>query len=217
MRKEGFTLIELLIVVAIIAILAAIAVPNFLEAQARAKVSRAKNDLRTCNVGVDSYLVDENDIPPDQLSPDWGPWPRPASVTEETGAGLDLRLDPAYTAQNPERWRYRTYINWRRFTTPIAYITHVYIDPFSRVVPLAYETLRNPETNKRAICLMSAAGPDRGITPVGRRGSNTAFPRCIYDPSNGTVSSGDMFRPAALRDTGYAKEYYGEAFDLVSH
>jgi prepilin-type N-terminal cleavage/methylation domain-containing protein len=63
MMKKGFTLIELLIVVAIIAILAAIAVPNFLEAQTRAKISRVKADLRTIATGVESYLVDHNIYP----------------------------------------------------------------------------------------------------------------------------------------------------------
>ena len=57
---KGFTLIELLIVVAIIAILALIAVPNFLEAQTRAKVSRTRNDLRALAVAEEAYCVDWN-------------------------------------------------------------------------------------------------------------------------------------------------------------
>lgn len=62
-RKNAFTLIELLIVVAIIAILAAIAVPNFLEAQVRAKVSRVKSDLRSLATALESYVVDHNHYP----------------------------------------------------------------------------------------------------------------------------------------------------------
>ena len=59
-KRTGFTLIELLIVVAIIAILAAIAVPNFLEAQIRSKVSRVKSDMRALATAQESYYVDWN-------------------------------------------------------------------------------------------------------------------------------------------------------------
>ena len=67
--KRAFTLIELLIVVAIIAILAAIAVPNFLEAQVRSKLARSKSDLRQCTVAWTAYRVDHNDYPPDWNTP----------------------------------------------------------------------------------------------------------------------------------------------------
>jgi len=61
--QRGFTLIELLIVVAIIAILAAIAVPNFLEAQTRSKISRVRSDLRALATAIESYAVDHTSLP----------------------------------------------------------------------------------------------------------------------------------------------------------
>ena len=64
-RIRGFTLIELLIVVAIIAILAAIAVPNFLEARVRSQVSRVKADQRSYGTAIESYYVDWNEYPND--------------------------------------------------------------------------------------------------------------------------------------------------------
>lgn len=64
MSRNAFTLIELLIVVAIISILASIAVPNFMEAQARSKVSRARTDMRTLATALETYVVDNNRYPP---------------------------------------------------------------------------------------------------------------------------------------------------------
>lgn len=61
--NHGFTLIELLIVVAIIGILAAIAVPNFLNAQTRAKVARSQSDMRALDMGIREYMVDNNFYP----------------------------------------------------------------------------------------------------------------------------------------------------------
>lgn len=59
-RLLGFTLIELLIVVAIIGILAAIAVPNFLNAQMRAKVSRVVSDMKALSMAEEQYRIDHN-------------------------------------------------------------------------------------------------------------------------------------------------------------
>ncbi len=64
-KLAGFTLIELLIVVAIIGILAAIAVPNFLNAQVRAKISKTWTDLRTLVNVLEQYRLDHNSYIPD--------------------------------------------------------------------------------------------------------------------------------------------------------
>lgn len=63
--KSGFTLIELLIVIAIILILIAIALPNFLEAQMRAKIAKAKSEMRSLGIAMESYLIQYNMFPPD--------------------------------------------------------------------------------------------------------------------------------------------------------
>ena len=60
MNRRAFTLIELLIVVAIIGILAAMAVPNFLNAQVRAKIGRVYADLRSIQTALEMYTIDNN-------------------------------------------------------------------------------------------------------------------------------------------------------------
>lgn len=107
--RRAFTLIELLIVIAIIAILAAIAVPNFLEAQVRSKVSRAKNDLRTLATALEAYRVDNNDYP---------------YIQHSVAAGLieyqaPFGYPPMHGVGGPGG-----------LTTPIAYITSALRDPF---------------------------------------------------------------------------------------
>jgi len=103
---RAFTLIELLIVVAIIAILAAIAVPNFIEAQTRAKVSRLKSDMRTSSLGLNSYYVDNNAYPWD--------------AHHDGRAGIGLLGNNG--------WFFNRQV---RLTTPVAYLSSVnFPDPF---------------------------------------------------------------------------------------
>jgi prepilin-type N-terminal cleavage/methylation domain-containing protein len=59
-RRGGFTLVEIMIVVAIIALLAAIAVPGFLRARKRSQASRILNDLRMIDSAVDQYAIENN-------------------------------------------------------------------------------------------------------------------------------------------------------------
>ena len=72
-NDRGFTLIELLIVVAIIAILAAILIPNFLRARAQSQVSASKGNMKNIATALESYFVDKGSYPAalSNLGPDY--------------------------------------------------------------------------------------------------------------------------------------------------
>lgn len=108
---KGFTLIELLIVVAIIAILAAIAIPNFLAAQTRSKVSRAKGEQNMLATGLEAYFIDANVYPsPGRGDPFYAPESRDGAGTYAGDGGI-----VPYA-----------------LTTPVSYITTVPRDPFKK-------------------------------------------------------------------------------------
>ena len=205
-NEKAFTLIELLIVVAIIAILAAIALPNFLEAQTRAKVSRVKSDLRTVSMALQAYYVDNN------------------HYTRDSDCDLDREFEGAYELKAN---------GITQLTTPIAFLTSMPRDPFmtnrkdvtggdidnyfigsgswSYRAELPY-----PPDNQysfdifeaagpAAACVVFSSGPDR-ITEngqykcfpyervVGSCGEQDVCHYIDYDPTNGTVSYGDVMR-----------------------
>lgn len=62
-EEKGFTLIELLIVVAIIAILAAIAIPNFLNARSKATLANVKADMKNISTALETYQAEFSQYP----------------------------------------------------------------------------------------------------------------------------------------------------------
>jgi prepilin-type N-terminal cleavage/methylation domain-containing protein len=199
-RKEfagGFTLIEILVVVAIIAILAAIAVPNLLEAQIRARVSRTKSDMRTLALGVEAYHVDNNAYP---FRRNVVNMPGQPAVPE---AGNRLE-------------------QMKALTTPIAYLV-LPVDLFEKRLlppnnlidywdPVQTSWLINylyPLNSRRRITeqdagyLLVSVGPDgylgqAGVPygwpyPADHPWTTQGTVYRIYDPTNGTISIGNIY------------------------
>ncbi len=67
-RRGGFTLVEIMIVVAIIALLASIAVPNFLRARLRSQATACKQDLRMLDAAIEQYAIENNKKPTDAVA-----------------------------------------------------------------------------------------------------------------------------------------------------
>ncbi len=97
-NSAGFTLIELLIVIAIIGILAAIAIPNLLNAVQRGKQKRTMADIKALAVAIEAYHVDNSNYPTAAC---------PGGVYTTSGPllGTDsfTNLTPTYIAQPPLR------------------------------------------------------------------------------------------------------------------
>lgn len=85
----GFTMVEIMIVVAIVAILAAIAVPGFLRARKRSHATSVLTDLRLIDSAIDQYALEFNRIHGDVVSPDaWSMYVKPGSRLQETQADI---------------------------------------------------------------------------------------------------------------------------------
>jgi len=88
-RRGGFTLVEIMIVVAIIALLAAIAVPGFLRARKRSQASKIINDLRMIDSAIDQYAIEFAKKSGDTVKvTDWTNYVKKDTVLYATGQDL---------------------------------------------------------------------------------------------------------------------------------
>ena len=88
-KHTGFTLVEIMIVVAIIALLAAIAVPGFLRARKRSQAAKMLNDLRMIDAAVDQYAIETNRTTGNTVNTaDWTNYLKKGTALYNTGQDL---------------------------------------------------------------------------------------------------------------------------------
>jgi prepilin-type N-terminal cleavage/methylation domain-containing protein len=191
--RRAFTLIELLIVVAIIAILAAIAVPNFLEAQTRAKVAAVKSDLRTLTTGIESYRIDHGLYPEGTDNP----LNYPESIAEILGD-----LAPGYYAfrTRSPNGAIAGLNGFFTLTTPIAYINGPPpLDPFAKgkgnQLPYCYRPAKDFANG----WVLTSVGPDQDLfAPGGVGNTNAANPYSTAADGNSPARIGDINERAVI-------------------
>ncbi len=171
LKNLGFTLIELLIVVAIIGILAAIAVPNFLNAQMRAKIARCQADMKAVETALEQYYLDYNSYVEDH------DWPSDRSqrglfkITTPTAYIATLPLDAF--ASGPLK-------NWSEENPTFEYGSGNASTPGKQWPAQAY--------------ILISPGPDLDEEVDGNDGFPFGTVIYSFDPSNGLKSTGDIVR-----------------------
>ncbi len=228
--RKGFTLIELLIVVAIIAILAAIAVPNFLEAQTRSKTARVKNDLRMLAQAQEAYYIDWNSYTYLQTGTDtpWSArarWAGLAQLTSPVAYITSIPRDPfgvSHYTSTPGMKHYACY----EMGTGIAGVAPAGWAPF---LPGSTSPPTSPGMPSDTFEVESD-GPNNFDDTIGTLQDGRSSPfstgrypwqdvedtptnielmsALCYDPTNGTISGGEIYRHGGAKPCGRGRLVY---------